>query len=151
MSGDASRWHRLPLAIATSAVTSAGVTSLLFVRYLRQGQVARLLTSDGNDAALRELIAHCPALQRPYWPHALQLHWLISSMFAAVKAAPIFKPAGTLEEKLVLKDGGTVSLDWWLRADRRPVVLLLPGLGNSSRSAYIREAMARFDAAGFQA
>eukprot|EP00403_Amphidinium_massartii_P003899 CAMPEP_0178370446 /NCGR_PEP_ID=MMETSP0689_2-20121128/307_1 /TAXON_ID=160604 /ORGANISM="Amphidinium massartii, Strain CS-259" /LENGTH=404 /DNA_ID=CAMNT_0019990269 /DNA_START=84 /DNA_END=1294 /DNA_ORIENTATION=+ len=142
-------------SIAASAVTSAGVTSLLFLRYLRQSQVPRLLSAPGNEAVLRELIANCPALQRPY---CFQFHWLLSSMFAAVKAAPVLKLSNTVEEIMVLEDGGTVSLDWWQSASEappppssRPVVLVLPGLGNSSRSGYIREAMARLDAAGFQA
>eukprot|EP00439_Symbiodinium_sp_Y106_P036192 s1325_g4.t1 len=92
------------------------------------------------------------ALQTPYWPHWLHCHWVASTATAAIKGLPIPRSFRSSEEVyLKLEDGGTVSLDWWKGvAQGRPVVLVLPGMANSSRSIYIRYTMDRLYQAGFQ-
>lgn len=107
----------------------------------------------GQDEAVRKALQHCRALRRAYWPvPGISLSGLASSALAAVRGVPA--PKGQLssaEETLRLADGGTISLDWWpgsKKEDGRPVVLVLPGLGSSSRSLYIRIAMARLHRAG---
>eukprot|EP00435_Cladocopium_sp_Y103_P039367 s1037_g10.t1 len=110
----------------------------------------------GDDQELQQLLEDeqlGAALRRSYVPHWLHLGWISSTAGAAVKGIPIPQSLKNSEEKIFqLKDGGTVSLDWWQqqRSDR-PVVLVLPGMANSSRSIYIRYTMARLDEAGFQA
>lgn len=110
----------------------------------------------GDEQELQQLLEDeqlGAALRRSYVPHWLHLGWISSTAGAAVKGIPIPQSFKTSEENIFqLKDGGTVSLDWWQRqrADR-PVVLVLPGMANSSRSIYIRYTMARLDEAGFQA
>ncbi|CAL1168230.1 unnamed protein product [Cladocopium goreaui] len=110
----------------------------------------------GDDQELQQLLEDeqlGAALRRSYVPHWLHLGWISSTAGAAVKGIPIPQSFKNSEEKIFqLKDGGTVSLDWWQqqRSDR-PVVLVLPGMANSSRSIYIRYTMARLDEAGFQA
>jgi len=148
--------------IATAIAASSLVTSLAFVRYVRSGREPRLICAEDSELA-KEVIAHCAALRKSYWPHGLHLHWLIPCAIGALKALPVpsFARKHSHEVPLILADGGTISLDWWCdcwppleRGSKgdgpRPVVLVLPGLGNSSRSLYIRETMARLDASGFQ-
>ncbi|CAJ1373133.1 unnamed protein product [Effrenium voratum] len=93
------------------------------------------------------------ALRRRYWPHWLHLGWIASTFGAALKGIPVLKSLRVSEEReLTLKDGGTVSLDWWRGLKTgRPVVLVLPGMANSSRSIYVRYTMAKLEEAGFQA
>lgn len=110
----------------------------------------------GDEQELQQLLEDeqlGAALRRSYVPHWLHLGWISSTAGAAVKGIPIPQSFKTSEEKIFqLKDGGTVSLDWWQRRrSDRPVVLVLPGMVNSSRSIYIRYTMARLDEAGFQA
>jgi len=118
--------------------------------------MAHLPELRGDDQELRQLLKDeqlGAALRRSYVPHWLHLGWISSTAGAAVKGIPIPQMWKNSEEKIFkLKDGGTVSLDWWRgqRSDR-PVVLVLPGMANSSRSIYIRYTMARLDEAGFQA
>ncbi|CAE8614117.1 unnamed protein product [Polarella glacialis] len=113
-----------------------------------------LRVTGGTDEYLQQVLRRCPALLRPYMPHALSFSGYASSGVAAVRGA--VAPAWLLhstETPVVLSDGGTVSLDWWpFHGDSaRPVVaLLLPGLGSSSRSIYIRMAMDRFSKAGLR-
>lgn len=150
-------------AIATSIAASGLVTSLAFLRYVRSGREPRLICAQDSELA-KELLAYCAALRKSYWPHGLHLHWMVPCAIGAVKSLPVpsFARKHSHEVPLILADGGTVSLDWWCDCwppleqtstgeCPRPVVLVLPGLGNSSRSLYIRETMARLDAGGFQA
>jgi len=62
------------------------------------------------------------------------------------------------ETFLKLSDGGTMSLDWWPPPETAegngptpPVVLCIPGFGNSSRSAFVRKTMSHLCSQGFQA
>ncbi|CAK9110248.1 Phospholipase ABHD3 (Abhydrolase domain-containing protein 3) [Durusdinium trenchii] len=110
----------------------------------------------GDAEAMQQLLEDeqlGAALRRPYRPHWLHLGWIASTAGATVKGIPIPRTWRDSEEKkFTLKDGGTVSLDWWQgQHTDRPVVLVLPGMANSSRSIYIRYTMARLAEAGFQA
>jgi len=132
-------------------------------RYMRAVRVPKLVCSEDAEDLQQLLLDEAgAALREPYWPHILHWHWTFSSFLAAVRAAPLppsFRRSSE-EQLLVLRDGGTVGLDWWGSVpvptpaggsiDSRPVALVLPGMANSSLSWYIRRCMERFARAGFR-
>jgi len=157
MKGSAEGVTAFRAALAASATTALAAVALAS-RYSRSGRAPHLVCSRDAEG-LQELLLECDLLRQPYWPHPLHMHWLVNAAVAAVKSMPAAS-SESHERRLRLKDGGTVSLDWWGVAPEgfaaagrfpRPVVLVLPGLCNSSRSLFIRNFMGRLDRAGFQA
>lgn len=64
------------------------------------------------------------ALTRRYVAHWLHVGWVSSTAGAAVKGVPIPRTWRRSEEELLrLRDGGTVSLDWWSKRPRWDIIL----------------------------
>eukprot|EP00927_Polykrikos_kofoidii_P049953 TRINITY_DN43926_c0_g1_i1.p1 TRINITY_DN43926_c0_g1~~TRINITY_DN43926_c0_g1_i1.p1 ORF type:complete len:453 (-),score=55.12 TRINITY_DN43926_c0_g1_i1:168-1466(-) len=156
--------------VAASTAAAVAVTFAAFSRYMRSVKVPRLVCAEDAVDLQRLLLDEEGGafLREPYWPHILHWHWITSSSLAAVRSFPVPLTWRNSEEvNLTLDDGGTVSLDWWEAAPKidssssiespghtagagRPVVLVLPGMANSSRSLYVRRCMDKLCQAGFR-
>ena len=142
------------MALKAGVAGVAGITGI--GAYLSSLQTPELTCQD--TPANRATIAACKRLVSHYIPHPAAWSGLASTVLAAAKSQPLpgdrrSRPV----EKVVLPDGGTVSLDWGAQSrlplepghPSEPIVLLLPGLNNSSRSSYIKTAMLCYEAKGF--
>jgi len=92
-------------------------------------------------------------LLRDYWPHPVFEFNGYSSMGVMALGTMLPAPMTGEMETLRLQDGGTVLLHWSERSPgpAAPLVLILPGLGNDSRTAYIQSAVGHLGRQGFAA
>jgi len=150
--------------VAAVSCTVVAALAFLFRRQRQQSGPPELVHSDDAQAEVQALLLRCAALLRPYYPSVFHWNGMVTTVLSAPKAAPVptlFQQPRSKEVPMELEDGGTVSLDWWPPPDmspqdggneaRPPVALVLPGLGNSSRTAYVRTTMSRLCSHGFQA
>ena len=80
----------------------------------------------------------------------LELDGRLSTAAAGLRLPPL--GASCRVERITLADGGTVQLTWAAAPARaRALVLLLPGLGNTSHWGFIRQSMAYLRERGLQA
>jgi len=147
--------------VATGAALGAGSSLLvgmaLLQRYLRKELKRPELIHapmEERESEDQHLLQEVRLLLREYWPHpVLEFSGYISTAWSALWAAlPPRSAPGDLEF-LTLRDGGTVSLHWGeppARGEDR-VVLVLPGLNNSSHTSFVQETMRHLRQAGFQA
>ena len=134
--------------LATAASLAGG--TYLLRRYAEALRTSSVHVDKGADAQTLEALKE--ALQRG-WPRLLELDGWIATMALGLRIPPLRKGAGLHAELLQLKDGGTVRLTWSTAvgaASVRGLVLLLPGLGNTSNWAYLRLAMAHLATRGLQ-
>lgn len=126
---------------------SALASLFLFRRYLQAIHPPSLTYQETTEN--KQALLDCLALLRPYWPHPfLRLSGLLSTAMSGLRSKPSGK--GKEEEVLVLPDGGTVSLVWTHRVGGgKGVVLILPGLNNSSDTPYIQQASHSLHRKGF--
>ncbi len=134
--------NALPRLLATSvsaALAAALSMGALFTAWVRKMAPPRLYYTN-TDANIRLLLA-MPLLWRTYVPNVFCWNAHLASLFGYMRLRPIAsKPA--LTERILLSDGGTVSLEWGRSAaDGEPVILLLPGINNHAAMPYIRHVM----------
>lgn len=139
----------------TIAKGAGGLFGLeLLRRYLTE------MTHEQYEAsgAFRDVIAlsHLEHILRRKRPPLLELSGILSTMLVALRFPPLRNVSQA--ELITLADGGTVRLTWmepgsvkgW-SARPRGLVLILPGLGNTSYWAYIRMAMIALGLRGLRA
>lgn len=143
----------MPSAISGAAALS-GAVLLIARRYLASAQVPTVYHADTDES--RALVAACAEhLLAVHSPHLLlELAGELASGAMLLRPPPLRH--GTREsQRLTLADGGTARLDWEHptggAARARGAVLLLPGLNNSSRSAYLQHTMAHLRRSGLSA
>jgi len=119
--------------------------------------VPNLIHSPVEERLLEDqkLLTEVKLLLRDYWPHpVLEFSGYISTAWSGLWAALPANAAPGFVEKLILKDGGTVSLHWGLlpaSGNRSRVALILPGLNNDSRTSFVQSTMGHLRDEGFQA
>ncbi|CAK0796530.1 unnamed protein product [Prorocentrum cordatum] len=129
------------VGVASGALTTAAVSALLVRRYLKQElRPPSLFHADPERLSVRdEEILHRlrEVLLRDYWPHPVFEFNGYSSMGVMALGTMLPAPMTGEMETLRLQDGGTVLLHWSERSPgpAAPLVLILPGLGNDSRTA----------------
>jgi predicted alpha/beta-fold hydrolase len=134
-----------PNALWGGALLSSSLLAL-YVRYVQSVRPPQLLwqPTEANKATLLA----CATLFRDYWPHFFAWDGLLSTVVAAVKSQPLGL-APTRTEVIQMEDGGETSLEWLEVPNPKAVVLLLPGLNNSSKSIYIQQTMKFLAQRGF--
>ncbi|KAJ8608075.1 hypothetical protein CTAYLR_009621 [Chrysophaeum taylorii] len=135
--------------VVFAVVSSAGV--YLVWRWTRRAERIRLYYSD-ETSEVAGICLRLEALRRGFVPLVrgglAQTCCLAARMtWAAGAWAPDYV------EAFELPDGGRCAVSWW-RAERkanRHVALVVPGIGNSSETGFVRCLVAALDAAGFDA
>jgi len=119
--------------------------------------LARRPRVTARPGTCQAILKACAFTERRYWPHPVTA---LSGACATLQlgARMPYVGCGVLRtpyvERLRLDDGGTVALSWWRcprRTSRSDVVVVFPGLNNSSETGFVRLLLARLDRAGFLA
>ena len=112
-----------------------------------------LLDEDAEEASqqVREICQDVDGISKGYKEYTksgmIQTFWLalrMSSLWGGLRK--------DYTESFDLPDGGKCAISWFRRVRRsRHVALLMPGLGNSSQTGFVRDLVRRLDEAGFDA
>ncbi|XP_012939011.1 phospholipase ABHD3 isoform X2 [Aplysia californica] len=122
----------------TMTICFAGLYATYYMFYV----VRKPYLACGDEKLRKFITSHCPVVQENYWP----TWWCFESRVLTVLRAVIqSKPkVNYVGEKLITPDSGEIVLDWVenddnskFPKDRRPTVLLMPGLTGSSGENYI--------------
>jgi len=150
-------WRQAIAGAAVGAGVSITTTLALLQRYLqKEVQVPRLFHKASEkqtvqDERVVEEVRNC---LKDYWPHpVLEFSGYISSAWCGFLAILPTKWQGHLET-VTLADGGTVSLHWSEEpcdaGSTDPIVLVLPGLNNDSRTGFIQNILQQLRMQGFR-
>jgi len=151
----AGQWQPVAAGAAAGAGAATAVTLALLQRYLQRELKPPSLHHKGvkEDADDDLRLLQVKLLLRDYWPHPiLEFTGYLSTAWSGMWAVLPTHASGKVE-RLKLRDGGTVSLQWSkppLNPSNR-VVLILPGLNNDSRTSFVQATMHYFSEGGFQA
>lgn len=102
-----------------------------------------------NEKAHAEVVASLKVLLQRSWPRLLELDGGVSTLVSVLRLPPICSDSDH-SEILQLHDGGTVRLTWShssssvITCGAHGMVLILPGMGNTSNWAYVRVLMEAF-------
>ena len=146
-SGEATDIKQLLSVAAASAFVGAAATAALFSTWVQRMKPPRLLYAP--TAANAALLRAVPLLHRHYVPHLLAWNAHLAGVFGYFKL-PVprlfFERLGPRTERIVLSDGGSVSLLWSSPADAvadgAPILLLLPGINNDASMGYLQHVQA---------
>ncbi|PIK34466.1 putative phospholipase ABHD3 [Apostichopus japonicus] len=125
---------------STLALFSAGS---VYVAYYLKRVVKRPMFACGNKKLEGFLRSHVPSAFQAYWPP----FWCFQSHAHTILAVlfRLFIRKSYRREFTTTPDGGEIILDWLdanessnISSDRRPTVLIMPGLTGSSQESYIK-------------
>ncbi len=128
---------RLAFASLGSAALTAAATAGLFAAWVRRmaPPVLHYMPTEENLAIIRAV----PLLMRSYVPHLAAWNAHLAGFFGYVKL-PGRRAAAV--ERIMLPDGGTMSVEWSSEpVNGRPVVVLLPGINNDASTPYLQHLM----------
>lgn len=153
-----SPWKDVALGAAAGAAASFATTLLVLQRYL-QRELKRPELVHGpveeRDLAEQHLLQEVKLLLREYWPHpVLEFSGYTSTIWSGFWAVLPTTVSSDNVELLTLQDGGTVSLHWSEAASgciKERIALVLPGLNNDSRTAFVQSSMRHLQDAGIHA
>mmetsp|Transcript_25856 Transcript_25856/g.89181 ORF Transcript_25856/g.89181 Transcript_25856/m.89181 type:complete len:419 (-) Transcript_25856:70-1326(-) len=132
------------------------VVAGIVVRLARRRRIVAPDVLCGDDDSSLAIAVRAMATMRGFSPHAAMLcGGLVSTAWLGLRMP--FSTGGLRGghhvETVDLPDGAAVTLSWW-RAKRRagaPIALVLPGMGNSSETGFVRRLLNELDAAGLDA
>ncbi|KAG8469148.1 hypothetical protein KFE25_007666 [Diacronema lutheri] len=137
-----------------TATALGGAAVFIARRWLDSARLPVVHHADTDEA--RALVAACAEhLLRAHSPHVLfELAGELASGAMLLRPPPL-KHGSRESHDVRLADGGTARLDWEHPAGgaarARGAILILPGLNNSSRSAYVQHTMAHLRRSGLSA
>eukprot|EP00798_Chlamydomonas_sp_ICE-L_P020084 gene20084-26801_t len=129
----------LPISFHPGVVLLAGVALILVLAYVdahKKTAPPRVLLTP--TSFMQRVVSRCPVLFSPYRPLPFLTNRHVETLFAT-----FFRSCPSIlynRECLLMRDGGSIALDWEGQCTLprgAPVLILLPGLSGGSNDSYV--------------